>query len=115
MREEGVALEDGVDVALVGRQPGHVLALQLDQAGGGHLEAADHPQRRGLAAAGRPQEREELAVLDIEVDVVDGGAVAEALDDVHEMDVDLRHGPARLLGSLRPVLGGGDAAGPLAR
>ena len=71
VREERVVLEDRVDVALVGRQPGHVLALQLDQAGGRLLEPADHPQGRGLAAARGAEEAEELAVLDLEVDVVD--------------------------------------------
>ena len=56
VREEGVVLEDRVDVALVGRQPGDVLALELDQARGRRLEAADHPQGRRLAAAGRPEQ-----------------------------------------------------------
>ena len=91
VREERVVLEDRVDVALVRRQPRHVLALELDQPGGRLLEAADHPQRRRLAAAGRAEEAEELAVPDLEVDVVDGDRVAELLDDIDETDVDLRH------------------------
>ena len=43
---------------------------------GGHLEAGDHPQHRGLAAAARPEQREELALLDVEVDAVDGDDLA---------------------------------------
>ena len=43
------------------------------------LEAADHPQRRRLAAARRAEQAEELAVLDLEIDVVDGDGVAERL------------------------------------
>ena len=54
------------------------------------LEAADHPEGRRLAAAGRAEEAEELAVADLEVDVVDGDLVAELLDDIDEPDVDLR-------------------------
>ncbi len=92
VREEGVVLEDGVDVALVRRQPGDVLALELDQPGRRLLEAADHPQRRRLAAARGPEQREELAVLDLEVDVVDRDDVAEAFGDVDETDIDFGHG-----------------------
>ena len=117
VREEGVVLEDGVDVPPVRRQPGHVLAVQLDQAGRRLLEAADHAQRRGLAAAGRPQEGEELAVAHLEVDVVDGGDVAELLHDIHEPDFDVvRHGrlaaPLGRGGSRRADAPGDGAAAP---
>ena len=50
------------------------------------LEAADHPQRRGLAAARRPEQREELTGLDHEVDVVDGDEIAELLAQRGELD-----------------------------
>ena len=89
-------------MALVGRQPGHVLALQLDEPGGRLLEAADHPQGRRLAAARGPEEAEELAVLDLEIDVVDGHGVAELLDDIDESDV--HDGHVRSLSS-RPMGG----------
>ena len=46
---------------------------------GRDLEAGDHAQRRGLAAARRAEQREELAVAIVEVDVVDGDDVAEPL------------------------------------
>ena len=106
VREQRVVLEDGVDVPLVRRQPGNVLALELDQAGGRCLEPADHPQRRRLAAAGWAKEREEFPGLDLEVDVVDDHGLAVALDDIDKADVDGRHvrshscagnGPAGLL------------------
>ncbi len=72
VRKQGVVLEDRVDVALVGGEPGHVLALELDPALRRLLEAADHPEGRRLAAAGWAEEAEELALVDVEVDVVDG-------------------------------------------
>ena len=81
MGEERVALKDGVGRALVRRQPGDVVAVDQDLALVRLLEAGDHPQRRRLAAAARAEHREELALGDVEVDVVDGGEVAEALDD----------------------------------
>ena len=37
---------------------------------GRHFEAGEHAQQRGLAAAGRPEQREELAGLDVEADIV---------------------------------------------
>ncbi len=92
VREEGVVLEDRVDVPLVGRQPGDVLALELDEARCRGLEPADHPEGGRLAAAGRSEEREELAGLDLEVDVIDDHGLAVALDDIYQLDVDRGHG-----------------------
>src|SRR5207248_5572382 len=79
MREERIRLEDGVDVALVGRLAGDGLLAEVDRAGVRLLEASDHPQRRRLATAGGAEEREEAAALDLQRDVVDGGDVVELL------------------------------------
>ena len=62
VREERVGLEDGVHRPLVGRQVGHVLVAELDRAGGGLLQAGDHAQGGGLAAARGAEEREERAL-----------------------------------------------------
>ena len=59
-------------------------AVEQDAARGRPLEAGEHPQQRGLAAARRPEQREELALVDVERQVVDGGEVAEPLGDVLE-------------------------------
>ena len=53
------------------------------------LEAGDAAQRRGLAAAGRAEQDDELAVREGERDAVDGGDVAEGHPQVVEPD--LRH------------------------
>src|SRR5262249_60473005 len=79
VREERIRLEDGVHVALVRRQRGDVDPAQLDPSLGRLLEAADHPQRRRLAAARGAEEREELAAVDVERDAVDGDDVVELL------------------------------------
>ena len=68
--EQRVALEDRVDVAPVGRHGLDRLALEEDLALARLLEAGDHPQRRRLPAARRAEQREELALLDLEVEVV---------------------------------------------
>ena len=48
------------------------LPVEQDPALARELEARDHPQGRGLARARRPEHREELAVVDVEIDAGDG-------------------------------------------
>src|SRR5438045_3125294 len=79
MRKQRVGLEDGVDVALVRRQAAHLALAEIDLAFGRLLEAADHPQRRRLAAAGGSEKREEAARLDLEAEIVDRDDVLEPL------------------------------------
>ena len=66
VREQRVALEHRVDVALVGRQADHVAVAEVDRTRRRLLESADHPQGRRLAAPRRPEQREERAVRDLE-------------------------------------------------
>jgi hypothetical protein len=44
------------------------------------FEAGEHAQRGGLAATGGADEDEELAVGDLEVELVDGGDVGAGVD-----------------------------------
>ena len=57
-----------------------------DVAVGDLLQAGEHAQAGGLAAARRADEDEELLVGDLDVEVVDGDDIAEALVDVFEGD-----------------------------
>ena len=68
--------EAGPDLGTVGRR---VHAEHPQLAAGHRRDARDHPHRRGLARAVRPEEAERLARLDPEVDAVDRDEVAEAL------------------------------------
>ena len=62
------------------------LAADLQLAVGDVLEPGDHPQRGRLPAARRADEDHELAVGDLEVQVLDGlEAVVVALGDVVEL------------------------------
>ena len=79
VREQGVGLEDHGGVALVGRELVDGLATQVDLALVGALEAGDHAQDRGLAAAGGTQQRHELARRDLQVGVVHGIEVLAGL------------------------------------
>ena len=86
MREQRIVLEDGVDVAPVGRDAVGALAENLDMAGGRLLEAGDQAQARRLAGARRAEHGEELARPDVEVDRVDGLHRAEMARDLSEGD-----------------------------
>jgi hypothetical protein len=98
VREQRVALEDGVDRPLVCRHRRHVDAVEQDPAGGRLLEAGDHPQRGRLAAPRRTDQGEELAGLDVQVQVVDGRRVPEVLAQTGELD-----GPSRPVHDAAPL------------
>ena len=86
MRVERVGLEHHRHAARRRQQVVAALAVDVDLAGADLLEAGDHPQQRGLAAAGRADEDGEGAVVDREVDAVDHFERLEALPDVPEFD-----------------------------
>src|SRR5262249_16086372 len=87
VREERVVLEDRVDVA-VERGPGRdVLSRELDRPCVGPLEARDHAKGRRLAVTGRAEQREELALTDVQVDPVDGPTLSVLLEQAPDADV----------------------------
>ena len=55
--------------------------VQADFAGGDFLEAGDAAQQRRLAAAGRAEQAGDLPAFKTEVDAIDHGVFAVALDD----------------------------------
>ena len=85
VREERQRLEHHAEVAPVRRHPGQVLPVEQDGAAGRLVEAGDHPQQRGLAAARRPEQADEEPVRDVQADRVDGGDRAVALGEVAEL------------------------------
>ena len=52
------------------------------------LEAGEHPQRRRLATAGGPDEDEEFAVTDLEVEVIDRGRLGSRIDPARSLKRD---------------------------
>ena len=107
VREQRVVLEHGVDVALVRWHPRDVDPLEPDRAFGRSLETRDHPQRGRLPAAGRAEQREELARGDGEVRLGDRDVVREALRDVVDLDDRAALGAVGRVLSRRLVYGGG--------
>ena len=93
VRVERVALEDHGDVAVARREVGDVAASDRDLAARHVLETGDRAQEGRLAAAGRADERDELAVRDLQGDVVEREDVArEGLRDVAKLDLGHRAG-----------------------
>ena len=83
---------------ICGPCPRGVHAHDRERAVGDRRDAADHPHRRGLAGAVRPQEAERFAGGDVEVDGVDGREIAEPFGQAAGMDErgdrDIGHGRA---------------------
>ena len=84
--EQAVALEDHAHVALVGRGAGDVGAGHQHGAGVGELEAGRDAQRRGLAAPGRSEQRDELALAYVEVEALERDGGPERLADGDEVE-----------------------------
>jgi hypothetical protein len=69
VREQRIGLEHHVDRPLVRRQRVQALAVEGDAAGWA-LEAGQAAQQGGLAAAGAAEQGEDLALADVQADVV---------------------------------------------
>ena len=87
VREQGVGLEDDPEVALRGRQRRDVSAGLLDAPVRLGIQARDGAEERGLPAAGRSQEADELALVDVEGDPVEGGEVPESLRQLPDPEI----------------------------
>src|SRR3970040_3154206 len=66
--------------------PAKIAAVEEETARVRRLEAGQQPHQRRLAAAARPDQREELVLADRRVHLVHGDDVAEALRDVFDPD-----------------------------
>ena len=89
--EEGVALKNGVDAALVRRNVVDALTEEENVALVRRFKAADHAQGRGFAAAGRAEQRQKFVVVNVEIDAVENGLAIKLLADVPEFN-DFFHG-----------------------
>ena len=74
--EQRVVLEHHANVALVRRHVIDRAPGQLDFAGGRRFKAGKHHQTGGLARTGRPEQGQELALADLQVEVFDDQVLA---------------------------------------
>jgi hypothetical protein len=85
MGEQRQRLEHHAGRPAVGRDVVDAPASQQDVAGRGLFQPGQHAQQRRLARSGGPHDGEELALVDVEIDAVDGGEVAEVLGQRSEL------------------------------
>ncbi len=69
MFEQGVILEDKAHAAILHGQIGRVPAIEINMTAIGRVQPRDHAQQRRLAGARRPEQRDQLARLNVERDV----------------------------------------------
>ena len=90
MREQSVALENSVDIALVGRHIIDVFTHENNITAVRSLKAADKAQRCGLAAAGRAKQSYKLIIINVQIDVIQNNSLVIAFSDVFKF-YDLFH------------------------
>jgi hypothetical protein len=76
VRIQRIALEHHGDITVARRQVVDNTIADAHLAARDLLQSGDHAQRRGLAAARRADEADELAIFDVQVQVVDGECAA---------------------------------------
>src|SRR5208283_4505181 len=74
------------DLALANADVARVLAMEQHLAGIRPLQPRDYPEQRGLARSRQPQQRDQLAGFDMQVDIVNRNEITELLADVSELD-----------------------------
>src|SRR5205807_917354 len=74
-----IMLEHEADLALAHVPQGGILAVEQHTARVRSLEPGNDPEECGLAAPGRPQERDQLARREIERHAIERGIAAERL------------------------------------
>ena len=95
VRIEGEALEDHRHVAALDRDSCEVVPVDHERAGVRLLEAGDDAERRRLSGRARPEQDEELAVLDLQVDAAERVHRAVALGQPREAKLRHSTGPLR--------------------
>src|SRR5208282_1012948 len=84
--EQRVVLKYETDLALANLDGAGVLAMEQHLARVGRLEPSDYPEQRGLARTRQPEQRDQLAGFDMQVDIVNRNELAELLGYVSELD-----------------------------
>ena len=92
VREERIVLKHDAGVPPVGRQLGHVHAIDEYRTRGDRFQARNHAQQRRLAAPRRAEQSEKFTGLHAQIERPNGSGAAEALGDVAQLDALCVHG-----------------------
>ena len=77
MGKQGILLKDSVDLPLMRRNVIDPHTVKGDVSRRGRREAANDPQRRGLATAAGAKQCEEFGIVDIQIDVIENQLVVK--------------------------------------
>jgi hypothetical protein len=94
--KQRVGLEHDAEIALRGRQGGNILPVLFHRAVGLNVQPGNRAQQGGLAAAGGAEETDELALVDVDADIIQRGEIAKALGDVADAQIGHGHGAENL-------------------
>src|SRR5437763_3775221 len=86
MRIKRILLENKGDVAVGRRIAGHVASINSARTTIWCLQARHKTQGRGLACAGRSEQRDEFAVFDLQRQIADSRRSLESLRDGSDLD-----------------------------
>ena len=81
--------ENGVDLALVGRQIVDALPIKKNVSAIGRLKAADDTEGRGLTTARRSKKGHKLLIVDIKADMVEDGFAVKRLGYPTQLNEDI--------------------------
>jgi hypothetical protein len=85
--EQRVVLEYEAHAPLLHRKSRGIVVAEMHRPRARYLEPGDDPQQRGLARAGRPEQRQQLPRRDVEIDPRQGsGSALERFRDVADPD-----------------------------
>ena len=87
IREQGVVLEDNAHAALKARQPGDILPALDNFAAVCGFQADENAQQGGFAAAADAENRKELALIDVEGDVVQDLFIVKAFAELPHLQL----------------------------
>ena len=91
VRVQSVVLEHHCDVAVLRLHRGDILATNEDAALVDLLQAGEHTKGRRLTTARRADEDEELAILDIKIQIIHGGLIVARVDTSDVVENDFCH------------------------
>ena len=84
--EQRVVLEHESDMTLAGAMSQRILTVDPHFPGVGPVEACNDPQQRRLARTGWTKQRQQFALADLQIDIVERCKRAEFLDDVFDFN-----------------------------
>jgi hypothetical protein len=85
VREQGIALKDGIDVAIFGWNLGYVLVLKMDMAVIDAFQPGDKAQDGGFAAAGGASYQFKFARRETKINVLKDGVITHTKANIPDI------------------------------